>query len=274
MPDVIWKLVVDRLASEDEFDRTAALARAVGSIETALTVAGDPNPKAPVFHRLRRYLGAPIPVDVADALNARNEAIHNLRAPTREECGHHLEALEKVWTKLKRVFVNKITAAEIADKIVAATSSEVFIYGSVAREGTEQNDIDFLILDHGELSYLLERPYKPGPQADIEIIFEATGIATDQNRAAATLGWLQFIILDGRRFGSNIEYMQRLVRIQNDPFFFLNLAPDVLRYDIRKRRWTKEGIPSVFQRHATLRLHLEAEGLITPHRRGRRRRAG
>jgi hypothetical protein len=274
MPDAIWDVVVQRLASEDPFDRTAALARAVGSIETALTAVGIPNPKAPVTARLKTELQSPPAVPLLAALNARNEAIHALRVPGRAECGVYEQELFTLWTRLKRKYVNKQTAASIGHKIAMDTSCTVFIYGSLARGGTDQNDIDFLLLDNGELSYFLESRYEHGPQEHIEVVFDFAEIGTPENRAAATLGWLQFIVLDGRRFGSDLAYMQRLVRLQHDPFFFLNMAPDLQRYDLKSRKWSTENVPVVFTRLAILRRHLENEGLLVPHRKKRKRRSG
>ena len=91
------------------------------------------------------------------------------------------------------------------------------------------------------------------------------GFATDQNKAAVECGWLNFTVVD-RAFGTDRDATLRSSRVQSDPFFFLNLARDLMWFDRSDRRWTKSlANLSVFKELAKLKECLVDLGILSGH---------
>src|SRR5271157_1561196 len=157
-----WRDLRQKAKQLDDFDRTGALASAVSAIEVALTAAGTPRQdREGVQARLRRYTAlanrtsVPEQINIMAAIDARNKAIHDHVVPSPDDCERHLLVLHKVWRELRRSFVTRQQAAALAASILQSEGiSAVFLFGSLARGKRDPRDIDLLVLDKGQFSYL------------------------------------------------------------------------------------------------------------------------
>jgi hypothetical protein len=76
-------------------------------------------------------------------------------------------------------------------------------------------------------------------------------------------GWLDYVIIDGRRLGANKDYTLSFSKKNNDPLFLVNVSDRLQMYDQTENSWVKQRT-QVFERLATLRQHLEIENIVEP----------
>lgn len=249
----------------DEFRRTAALAAGVGFLEVGLAALGIARQgREGLQERLRRvrfgeFRGAPEGIHLKTAIEARNHAVHDHAVAPASECRQHLATLHRAWGVLRQRFVTKRNAAMLAQAILETGAvSDVFLFGSLAipYRGCEPHDIDLLLFDNGEYSSWMGQ-YDLGPEAHLE---EGV-LASPAMQAAVRCGWLDYIFVDGTRFGTNREYTLSLAQNQPDPLFFVNISTSLRAFDQETARWM-ERPPQVFARLAAIRRQLEVENIV------------
>lgn len=260
---------IQRLASShDDFERTTSLAIAVGSLEVALTALGIArDPRQGFLRRLElsgilsRAPGAPSLAEIRTATNARNSAVHNHAVPDRKQCTAHVKTLENGWAAFRRLYVTRKTAATLARHLLDFdVISDVFLFGSLARGHSDPVDIDLLLYDDGDLSSISSH-YGDSTFFVREMMLDDIFFGDEAVRAALRLGWLDYILIDGTRFGEDKKYTLSLAQAQRDSLFFVKMSDALLRYDRKGDRWVKAR-PKVFQRLATIKAQLVTENII------------
>jgi predicted nucleotidyltransferase len=259
-----WPDLHHKAMLPNDFDRVGALANAVSAIEIALTAAGIPREKREgIMSRiknsdvLKNSPSLPEWSNIKEAIEARNSAIHDANVPKDVDCLRHINVFHKLWGELRRTFVTHEQAAALASSLLKTNAiSKVFLFGSLARNELDPHDIDLLLFDEGEFSYL-DNSYN-----DRALIL-GESIDTLQNRAALECGWLDFVIIDGRLLGANKDYTLSFSKKNNDPLFLVNVSDRLQMYDQAQNSWVKQR-PQVFERLATLRQQLEIEHIVEP----------
>src|SRR5262249_27739053 len=257
-----WREISQYARQEDEFSRTNALAMAVGCIERGLDALG--------IHRLGRQgvqariqnsrvfdsKHAPDPNALRQSIQARNAAVHNHVVGDADECTKHISTLRQAWRTMQAMYVTKTNAADLARELVKIEGvSHVFLFGSLAVSGKRNpQDIDLLLFDDGEYSSLMSKYI--GREAG-----EESFLATTEAQAASRCGWLDYLFVDGTRFGTDAEYTLGLAQHQHDPLFFVNIAGSLREFDPVSSRWLDKR-PQVFSRLAALREQLAIENIV------------
>lgn len=264
-----WSEVRRKARSSDEFDRVASLAAAVGFLEFALTASGVAKKARQGFMARIRDSGIsgikgwPSIADFKSAVDARNRAVHENQVPDPQRCSSCFGTFHKAWRTLRRRFVTKKTAADLAYGFVNSQSfSAALLFGSLARSKRDPKDMDLLLLDHGEISAWASHYGVFSTQAS-EIALDSADLLTETNRAAIECGWLDIVVINGDLFGVNQAYTHSIARIQPDPLFFVNISDGLLTYDATRSRWVNRR-PQVFERLGLLRTQLENEGIVSP----------
>jgi predicted nucleotidyltransferase len=263
-----WSDIFRLSKSKDEFERTTALATAVGALEVALTALGVPRDPRQGFQRrldesqlLSRLKSAPATPDLRPAIAARNNAIHAHKVPDPKRCRAYIQTLHDVWSALRGLYVTRDRAADFAKRLLGMDIiSDVFLFGSLARGHRTPKDIDLLLYDDGELSSV-SRGYGWIAESVLDEFFRDDAAV----EAAVRLGWLDCVVIDGTRFGDDKKYTLAVAKQQTDPLFFVNISDALLRYDTRRTAWIKKS-PRIFQRLATIRAQLATENVIRSHR--------
>jgi len=271
-----WNHIRRKSNSEDKFDRVASLAFAVASLEVALVASGvDKQHNEGILRRLIRGglltdTNLPSEDTIKTAIEARNLAVHQTVIPEKSECQTYVNTLYTIWSSLRRRFVNQENAATIAAELYESHNVlDVYMYGSLARGKPDPNDMDLLVFDDGEVSYLSSEYGLFAGLSIVEAILELAGILNEKNRAAINSGWFDCIVINGNLFGNNIEYTRSVARIQPDPLFLLNISEGLLEYDYSQNLWVKEKSPSPkgntrpFDKLASLREELKKIGVVT-----------
>ncbi len=260
-----WSDIRSAARSPDPFDRTFALSAAVTCVEVGLSAVGiEKDPKREgVQSRLRRWEKQNGKSEFGDkkyheAFEARNVASHSHVVAEPKVCQEHISALSDVWRALRRAYVTKETAATLAEAILdASVATDVFLFGSLVRRRTEPKDIDLLLFDRGDVSALNWGGYS---STDFVLEDELFGSFPDR-RAASVCGWLDYVFVDGTRFGEDRAYTLSLCQSQRDPLFMINISDGLLKYDRVSAAWIDRR-PQVFQRLANLRRLLETENIV------------
>lgn len=197
------------------------------------------------------------------AIEARNAAAHDHSVPSPEECNKHISTLHAMWSGLRRMFVTKKMASAIAEALTEKKLvNEVFLFGSIAQRKPDPKDIDLLLFDDGSYSAFGSSYYADlGLLSDLGEVTEQLFAAYRDTRAAIKCGWLDYIIVDGSRFGTDADYTVSLSNRQRDPLFFLNISVDLLKFDKDKGTW-RGDIPQTFKRLRLLRSQLVNEKVV------------
>ena len=259
-----WSAIREASGSSDPFDRTSALALAVKLIETALTAVGvERFGREGVQARLARWepisrLALDIPL--RRAFEARNLAIHGVNFPG--DASEHVVALHDLWCAIRRSYVTKEKAASVAEDVLqSGIVREVFLFGSLSRRkrrDSEPGDIDLLLFDTGEVSSFAASYWRIARNPEL---LESEFLDADDRRAASLCGWLDLVVIDGTRFGTDSAYTLSLCGNQADGLFFLNIADALLKYE-RGGHWIADR-PQVFERLANLRRQLVTENIVS-----------
>jgi predicted nucleotidyltransferase len=251
----------------DELERTTALATSVASLEVALTALGIPKVSKQGFLNrfetsslISRVKDAPTIAEIKAAVEARNRAVHGQPVPDPKQCVAHAKALFKTWCGLRRLYVTRETAGRLAMEFLASGAvTHVFLFGSLAVRGRKDpKDIDLLLYDDGELSSISRRYRGTVENWFLDEIFSDHSAV----EAALRLGWLDYLVIHGKRFGHDKQYTQSVVRQQADSLFFVNIADAILKYDISKRKWTVDR-PKIFLRLASIKEQLAIENIVS-----------
>ncbi len=296
-----WADLRRKSRSSDPWDRLAALAGALGSIERALDALDvERRPREGFMSRLRRsgHIPGPLPkskrprrpltlqerlkrlmthrwnlVSVERAADARHAAVHGKGVVGPRKCEEHFLTIYRLWRHLRSRFVTRQNAARLsADLLSSGLATEVFLFGSLLRRSQGARDIDFLLFGCQDLPFRRAADYSGEATLSTVLLLEAADIASAANVAAAEIGWLEIIFVFGDHFQHDRSYRAQIAQSQVDPLFFLNIADGLRRFDPASRRWTAE-VPEVFSRLATLRRRLEKEGMVRARRKSNLPRA-
>src|SRR2546430_13577620 len=156
-----WTQIRHLSRSDDEFDRTAALAHSVAALEMGLLALGWPKKGTQgVQGRLTEaipklsFRDFPASTELSSAFSARNEAVHKHAVPSPKICQKHVVTFQRTWNSLRRNFVTREHAGELAAAVLDKVGiTHVFLFGSLAHRSRGQpRDIDLLLFDEGEFS--------------------------------------------------------------------------------------------------------------------------
>ena len=241
-----------QLARDNEHEfRQVSLIRAYSWVEHALSASGLPRERRPVSMLLYQAYEqgllstAPTIESIRRAINTRHLAAHMDTVPPSEECVEAVNVLHETWKCLRTSYVTLSNSAKIARRISSKEGIlSVSIYGSIARGGSMPNDIDLLVLDDGRFSSKinpLDHKYLDTSRLT-RICLGLLDLYSFPLADAVNCRWLDAIIIDGTRFGKDLEYTQTLVEYQPDPYFFLNIAQDIQEYDPHSGHFINTGI--------------------------------
>ena len=263
-----WNSLRLQAQSRDDLSRTAALAVAAKCVEIALTAAGyPPINREGIQARLRRSgvletSGLPSKKKIKEAFEARNQAIHSHDAPATNQCRSHLTTFYRTWCGLRKIFVSFQSAKLLADGFLTHPSiNEVFLFGSLARKQPNPKDIDFLLFDDGSLSALKDSNWREYWEPDLMVEDELVDDVVFYS--ALRSGWINIVVVDGKRFGEDRAYTLRVWQNQADSLFFAKIASDLLYYNKRTQKWVDDA-PQYFMRLKELRKLLEKDFIIYP----------
>lgn len=219
------------------------------------------------------------------SIDARNKGIHSDEDIDEGRCEWFTEVIRIACDILRARFVTRENAAALAKRFLNARTakrpkypdgqpvfSEVYLYGSLSRTSKQPKDIDLLLVDvlgriaPMELGYSSDTGEKEKEilkTLDILAGESADKFSTSQNLKAIDSGWLNLTVVDSK-FGKDIETTFDTAAVQSDPLFFLNVATDILRFEVSQQRWTKElGSIPIFEELARMRTHLFQLGIGT-----------
>ena len=300
---VDWAAISEHAASESRFHRTQALTQAVTELERAMKALNARKGKWQSWADVLLELGeanqqlehqltsCAIPKEtlvelLRQAINARNEGVHSSSDVQRGRCECFVEVISIVWQLLRDRFVSRETAARLASSFVEARTnhapdgyqifSDVFLFGSLARDAGEPNDIDLLLIDAladndwTTFNYSSDhRDVQKQMLRDIDRVMDldAPLFASVRNEAAVDCGWLNLTVVPSH-FLTDPEYARDVAGSQSDPLFFVNLAGDALRFQRSGEPWKRdfESVP-VFEELAAIRNRLYGIGFLPKDRR-------
>ncbi len=253
-----WPEVMRRARRKSPIDRAGALSTAVTLLELSLPALGIKKDRAgglrgAVAAFLSDRVGGVAFDDVAfrAAVHARNLAIHEHTVPAAGSVRRHVQAVYRAWISLRREYVTRENAAEVAQALLTANfGTDVYLFGSLAREARGAGDIDLLVYDEGSLSYLGSEYGEETSGLQSVVLQDALGAAES---AALRCGWLDIVVVDGRRFGADRAYTLGVAERHHDKLFFVNISRDLRRYNKETMDWTAER-PTLFTRLESIRL--------------------
>ena len=265
--DEIWDGIFSKAQSADIFDRLAALTRSVFLLELALIAIGTKHRKYEGVTRLvnisKLVVEYPPKViaDILDVIKARNKAVHGGIVPTSDDCLEGVEKLFDVWSWMRSQFVTSQTAANLVEMILKSDFFyDAFLFGSLARNKRNPGDIDLLILDSGEISFLGENY---GNQRSViqRRILEKAKIEDTAYLAALDLDWVDLVVVHHKEFIDNPNYIRYIASTER-PYFLLNITDGIKKYDKNTREWLDcDELP--FERWNKIRKELEREGIVS-----------
>jgi hypothetical protein len=237
-----WAYLRELASSPDATLRCGALSRSYAWVENALQAVRVPDPHLSIATRILGLLshqtlsrGLDV-VRLRAAIEARHLSNHQDSVPAPAECVEAVETLRAVWNALNRRFVRPRRAVSLASRMASRPHVDgVGIYGSFARQNPEPNDLDFLVFDDGEYSDSIELgSYADGTFNAVrhtQEALECLGMEDEHLFACAKCRWLDILIIDGTRFGTDQDYTSELCSVQPDPWFFVNIARDLLEFN-------------------------------------------
>lgn len=275
--DKNWENLFDRAESADPFDRLAALTRSTFFLEIALIAIGTVVPpqkmKGKKFPSLMQLLTSSRLVDeititsiddIKEAIFARNAAVHKGRVPSPHKCVEKVKVLYDAWDWMRREFVTQQTAANLAKKILMSDIfHNVFLFGSLSRDKWSPGDIDLLFFDNGEISYLGNNYAKERSVRNRKTLEKAGIPDTGTDKifyAALDSDWIDIVVVHYKDFVNNPSYIRHIASTQ-DPYFLLNIADGIKKYDKSTDQWLDcDDLP--FKKWKTIRNELVSEGIL------------
>lgn len=222
------------------------------------------------------------------SIAARNKGVHSDQDIAEAECEQYVDVIHMAWQLLHDHFVTQLKAAGFAKLFLESTYiedpvneddpnelivrapnfSEVYLYGSLARQTDTPNDIDLLlILSSGarmcDLTYSADNVDKEQSiLRDLDEWEREPKFNIPQNIAAVACGWLNLSLID-EQFGHERIRTAEIAALERDPLFFLNVARDMLRYDPTQGVWVRDlrSLP-VFCELTALREELVKIGIL------------
>lgn len=266
-----WVEALQSASSSQKDDRAHALLRSCARLEHALAAHRIDTSKVGLAQglesaRAQGLLPDSIPLDeVKRARRARNGVAHGRAVPEREQCVGHILSLFKTWVFLQEEFLRASVVEEILLVLKGCSGIEhVLIFGSYARRDPYPKDVDILLLDDGRHSRILEQQglSYSDQRSLVEQNFTRLGISEKWIVEAACSGWLDLLILDGRRLSTDSNYLHEQSLLHPDPYFFLDIASDLQVLDeSHEVRIQSEGKPQPFGELGRLAASLRDVGL-------------
>jgi hypothetical protein len=277
--DKNWENIRSKAESNDVFDRLAALTRSVFFLELALIATGPAElsfageirtiQKAPRRQgvcrllqnsKLAKELDPSFINSIKNAIQARNIAVHQGKTPDPEDCAKMVDDLFSAWIWMRRQFVTRRTAADLAKNILKSDIFyKVFLFGSLSRNKPDPVDMDLLIFDNGEISYIGDR-YGELRNLTNRAILEKAGIEDKAIFAALDSDWIDMVVVHYEHFVNDPDYIRNIASTQS-PFFLLNISDRIQVYDERGDKWLSyKDLP--FEKWEAIRNELETEGIV------------
>jgi len=236
-----WKYLLELAESDSRDDRQVALIRAYSWVEHALGASGLHRRKEPVASLLLKahregLLPATLSIDtMRKAVNTRHLAAHMDTVPGPTECHEAVEALCDTWHSLKRSYVTASNAVEAARMIMSVVGVlSISLYGSLARNSPQPNDIDLLVFDDGRYSHSVNRSDLAYPDRVrlTRTSLRLLGLHQSPLEHVVNCRWIDIMLINGTLFGADGGHTRMVAKCQPDPYFFLNIAPDVRDYSM------------------------------------------
>lgn len=259
-----WDHLIELAQSDKRESRQIALIRAYSWLEHALNASGFRRENKSIAKLLidaynQGYGPSTLKYDqIRNAIQTRHIATHKDAVPSAVACVRAVKAFSSMWQSLCYNYVTLINAAKIAQTILNKRDIlSVSLFGSLSR-GNKANDIDLLVLDNGKYSTKIK-------------FFDTSypDMAKLTRRAVKLLSlpefpyshivqcrWLDILLLDGTRFGKDKEYTKTVTSHHIDPYFFVNIAKDLMDFDLHTCDFVDTKIPVfIGLRHMTGGLH-------------------
>jgi len=261
-----WEDIKAKSQSLDQYDRLAAITRGVFYLELALVAIGTQRVRREGVTQLLQnaYLGYPpdglSKEDIYKTIQARNKAVHEGKIPTPDECTDMVDLLFQAWHWMRRKFVTPNTAGDIAKEILNSEKFfNAFLFGSLSRDPQVARDIDLLIFDDGDLSYI-GNLYSERRNLFVRTIFEKAHIENPAWQAALDSDWIDILVVEKDKFRNDPNYIRNIASSQT-PFFLLNITDGIKQYDKENNKWV-DADSAPFAKWAKIRQELVNEGII------------
>lgn len=250
-----WAALIELSAHREKQERQSALKITFTWLGQALNACLIGSTDMPTFERLelvrtkfkgKEELRLPSRKAIRLALDTIGQAKHLHDVPDQDNCIKAVSVVREIWRTLRRSFVSSQTAQKICENIIKKDPNlRVSIFGSLARNSLTPNDIDIIVFDDGSYSSVLDASKDKGAfsvkkrgRSAIKIL----GLDTLQYRELVSCGWLDILLFNGKRFGLDYEYTNFIMSKQRDPYFFLNIAPEIKDYDSQSNRFMDSNI--------------------------------
>ena len=162
---------------------------------------------------------------------------------------------------MRSEFVTQRTAADLAKKILKSDIFyNVFLFGSLSRNKSNPGDMDLLIFDNGEISYIGDRYGELRNLTNHEILRRA-GIEDKRFFAALDADWIDMVVVHHEHFVDNADYIRNIASTQS-PFFLLNISDGIKIYHEQTEQWFDcNSLP--FERWKAIRKELVNDGIVS-----------
>jgi hypothetical protein len=299
-----WPAVLEGATSTNSLNRKYALSQAVTELEKALTASGidcrkerkrgksladmlldlmkedDQGEKGPWDLPMQKETFSDL---LREGVAARNKGVHRDADVGETDSEQFVEIIHIAWQFLRARFATQPTASSYAKAFLdmnwgasfdhpvrLSHFSEVYLFGSLTKHTEHAGDIDLLLVDAVGQVTPIESGYSHDTGEKEQAIlreldsfeYKAT-FSTRRNIAAIQCGWLNLSVI-GQRFGSDRAATLETAELQKDPFFYLNVAHEMLRYDLALNKWVKDfGSMPIFHEFAKLRDKLTEIGIVS-----------
>jgi len=265
--DENWEDIKGKAHSDDVFDRLASLTRSVFFLELALIAIGTHHEK---YEGVTRLLNKSVLLKEFDAerinniraaISARNKAVHQGEVSDPSTCYEMVGQLFSAWVWMRNRFVTLPTAADLADQILKSEFfHEVFLFGSLSRNKPFPGDMDLLLFDNGEISYIGDR-YGELRYLLNRSTLELAGVNNPAYFAALDMDWIDIVVVHYKEFVNNPEYIRKVASAQ-PPYFLLGISDGIQQYDKKTSKWLQcHSLP--FKRWEAIRRELVNEGIVS-----------
>lgn len=296
-----WPELKKKSQSTDDFDRTVALASAVGAIEIALTAVGVPRKgREGVQARIDKFWRLATPKQLPEINNIFTaddktrdgkegdnanpllgilsmanlpEKIKVMRAiRCRNEAVHEHHVPNPEECKIHLGVLHKVwreLRRTFVTRQQASTLAAKFLEIELDTKAVK-NVFLFGSLARGkrdprDIDLLIfdngELSFAATGYGEVDAILNYKSIDSPENRAANQCGWIDLVLIDGSRLGADKDYTLSIAKTHDDPLFLINISDGLLSYVPGTKRWSKER-PPVFERLALLRRQLENENVV------------
>ncbi len=267
--DENWKIIFNKAQSTDVFDRLASLTRSIFFLELALIAIGTKHRKHAGVTALlnnselvKEKYDPEFIIAIQKVIYARNDAVHKGILPGPRVCLRNAVKIFGVCSWMRSKFITQQTAADFSQKILMSNIfHEAFLFGSLARNpSSKPGDIDLLLFDNGEISYLGET-YGEQRSVQRRRMLKKAHVEDDAYIAALDLDWIDLVVVHHKDFIDNADYIRNIASTQS-PYFLLNITEGIKKYDKTTGQWLDcNDLP--FKRWKKIRRALVREGILS-----------